>query len=194
MKKEENINLKVFIVMFVVMCTIIIFQPKKTVETVKENTVEKVSPATMKAIVDLNNELVATKEQVKVLSKELTTLNELSRVKKELSQIAIENRPIILAILYTESEWNYNVKHKEWNTKGIAGIRPFYWGEFLKMQNVRVNSIKACELVYLELLKKNNGDKFKALADYKGAKRDFTIVRTVLAMEKKIKKSNAYLV
>ena len=196
--KKENINLRVFIIMFVVMSFIIVGQHCKLAvekESIanKEN-VEKINPATMKAVVDLNSELEKAKSQVSVLLKELSATNELAKIQKELAQIAPENKAVVLAILYTESRWKYNVRHPEWNTQGIAGIRPYYWGDFLKMQNVRVNSVKACELVYLDLLKKNNGNKFKAIADYKGAKRDFTIVKTVLELEQKIKKSNIYQV
>lgn len=196
--KKENLNLKVFIIMFVVMSFIIVNQQcklatKKDYIVSKEN-VEKINPATMKAVVDLNSELEKAKAQVSTLIKELNATNELARIQKELAQIAPENKAVVLAIIYTESKWKYNVKHLEWNTQGIAGIRPYYWGDFLKMQNVRVNSVKACELVYLDLLKKNNGNKFKAIAEYKGAKKDFTIVRTVLELEQKIKKSNIYQV
>lgn len=197
--KKENLNLKVFIIMFVVMSFIIVNQQCK-LATKKENyianttNVEKINPATMKAVVDLNSELEKAKAQVSTLIKELNATNELARIQKELAQIAPENKAVVLAIIYTESKWKYNVKHLEWNTQGIAGIRPYYWGDFLKMQNVRVNSVKACELVYLDLLKKNNGNKFKAIAEYKGAKKDFKIVRTVLELEQKIKKSNIYQV
>lgn len=64
-----------------------------------------------------------------------------------------------------------------------------YHNETLKRLSVNLNSLKACEVVYLDYLKKNNGNKIKALIDYKGikSKKNMYLVYKVLDKEKQIK-------
>lgn len=64
-----------------------------------------------------------------------------------------------------------------------------YHNETLTKLNVNLNSLKACEVVYLDYLKKNNGNKVKALKDYKGikSKENMYLVYKVLDKERQIK-------
>lgn len=64
-----------------------------------------------------------------------------------------------------------------------------YHNETLKRLNVNLNSLKACEAIYLEYLKKHKGNKIKALIDYKGikSKKNMYLVYKVLDKEKQIK-------
>ena len=52
-----------------------------------------------------------------------------------------------------------------------------------------VNSLKACEVVYNYYLELNNGNKVKALIEYKGiqSKNNLWIVENVLKIEKELK-------
>lgn len=84
---------------------------------------------------------------------------------------------------------DYKAIHKNNIAQGICGIVPEYHNETLNRLNVDLNSLKACEVVYLDYLKKNNGNKIKALADYKGveSKKNMYLVYKVLEKEKQIK-------
>ena len=59
----------------------------------------------------------------------------------------------------------------------------------LKENNVKLNSLKACEVVYNYYLELNNGNKIKALSDYKGIeyKDNMYLVYRVLEIEKGLK-------
>lgn len=88
----------------------------------------------------------------------------------------------------TESSLNYKVKHKKDIAKGICGITDFHI-DLLKENNVRVNSLKACEIVYNYYLELNNGNKVAALRDYKGikSKSNMYLVYKVIEIEKELK-------
>ena len=80
----------------------------------------------------------------------------------------------MLAICWTESNLNYNVKHPDKDTVGIAGIKYKFHKDVL--QGVNPNSLYACYLV----LKKY---KF-SLKRYKGAIKNF---KTVNRVKRKLK-------
>jgi hypothetical protein len=80
----------------------------------------------------------------------------------------------VLAICWTESNLNYNVKHPDKDTVGIAGIKYKFHKDVL--QRVNPNSLYACYLV----LKKY---KF-SLKRYKGAVNNF---KTVNRVKRKLK-------
>lgn len=81
------------------------------------------------------------------------------------------------------------MKHFGDIAQGICGVIPEYHNDTLVKLNVDLNSLKACEVIYLEYLKKNKGNKIKALADYKGieSKKNMYLVYKVLDKEKQIK-------
>jgi hypothetical protein len=80
----------------------------------------------------------------------------------------------VLAICYTESNLDYNIKHPDFDTIGIAGIKYKFHKDVL--QGVNPNSLYACYLV----LKKY---KF-SLKRYKGAIKNF---KTVNRVKRKLK-------
>ena len=102
----------------------------------------------------------------------------------------MNNKPLVLALAFTESSLNYNVKHKGDVAKGICGIIPVYHKELLKDNNVKINSLKACEVVYEYYLQESKGNKVKALKEYKGisSKKNTYLIFKVIELEKKIKK------
>ena len=59
----------------------------------------------------------------------------------------------------------------------------------LEENKVKLNSLKACEIVYNYYLELNNGNKIKALSDYKGieSKDNMYLVYRVLEIEKGLK-------
>ena len=136
--------------------------------------------------VDINKELDEAKKKIAEMSKQLNEVKDLARIQKELSLLKPQTKYIVLALGLTEGDWKFDVKHYEWNTTGWGGIRPYYWKDDL--QGVDVNSLKAVEIVYLKLLEESKGDKFKALAKYKGAKTNFKSVYLTMKLEKEIKK------
>ena len=72
--------------------------------------------------------------------------------------------------------------------KGICGVTD-YWDDFLKEKNIKKNSLAACIEIYKFLLEKHNGNKRKAIIEYKGikSKEHLWIVDKVLNTINKIK-------
>lgn len=83
----------------------------------------------------------------------------------------------------------YDVTHQGNVAQGICGIVPKHHKERLSEQGVKVNSLKACEIVYSYYLDKNNGNKILALKQFKGikSKSNMYLVYRVLELEKKLK-------
>lgn len=82
-----------------------------------------------------------------------------------------------MALCFTESSLNYNVKHHgryDSGTKGICGIKPC-WNELL--DGVDRNSLQAGSIVISHLLETHSLD--KALHKYKGAKKSHKEVNSV---------------
>ena len=95
----------------------------------------------------------------------------------------------MIALAFTESSLNYRVKHDKNIAQGICGVVPKFHKELLEGNNVKLNSLKACEVVYNYYLELNNGNKIKALKDYKGvvSKDNMYLVYRVLELEKELK-------
>lgn len=74
---------------------------------------------------------------------------------------------MVLAIAITESGIDYNAKHQDAFTLGVGGIKGIFWSDLLG--DVNPNSLQAIDIVISHLIDKNNGNIYKALADYKGA-------------------------
>lgn len=96
---------------------------------------------------------------------------------------------MVLALAFTESSLDYNAKHKNDVAVGICGVIPKFHQELLDKNNVYINSLKACEVVYNYYLELNNGNKIKALKSYKGieSKDNIYLVYRVLEIEKGLK-------
>lgn len=117
----------------------------------------------------------------------INALENQSRLIKDLSQIG--NKELIIALAFTESSLNYNVKHKGNKAKGICGVVPLYWIDLLKEHKVKVNSLKSCEIILNYLLDKNNGNLFNAIIEYKGikSKENIELAHKVINIYKEIK-------
>ena len=83
---------------------------------------------------------------------------------------------------------DYNAKHKAKNTIGICGINIVYWNDLLKENGVKANSLKACLVVYKELLNKHK-NKRATIKAYKGieTKSNMWIVDKTIEIERKMK-------
>ena len=70
----------------------------------------------------------------------------------------------------------------------ICGINPFYWSEKLKESNVRINSLRACIVVYDSLNEQYEGNTYKTLKHYKGIKdkEDIWMVTKVIEAKKEL--------
>lgn len=102
-----------------------------------------------------------------------------------------DNKELIILLAYTESSLDYNVKHPIKDVVGICGINKFFWKDELKENNIQINSLSACEYVLNYYLDKYNGNKRKALAAYKGFKKDKKVnkvVDKILQVNKKLDK------
>lgn len=95
----------------------------------------------------------------------------------------------MIALAFTESSLNYKVKHSRDIAQGICGVVPKFHKELLKENNVKLNSLKSCEVVYNYYLELNNGNKVAAIRDYKGIKsnNNMYLVYKVIEIEKEIK-------
>jgi len=94
-----------------------------------------------------------------------------------------------LALAFTESSLNYDVKHKKDIAKGICGVIPKFHKDKLDELSIDINSLRACEAIYIDYLEQYKGNKVKALVEYKGieSKANMYLVYRVLEIENKIK-------
>ena len=93
-------------------------------------------------------------------------------------------------LAFSESSLRYDVKHSKKSVIGICGIDKVFWAEELKENGIKVNSLEACEYVLNYYLEQNQGNKRKAISEYKGLrnnKKDSGVVETILRKEKKLK-------
>lgn len=76
-------------------------------------------------------------------------------------------------------------------TKGICGVIPFYWNDYLKSQGIKVNSLKACYAIFNKLKEEHNSNVTKTLKAYKGieSKKKEWIVDKVLTVTHEVKKN-----
>ena len=94
-------------------------------------------------------------------------------------------------LAFSESSLRYDVKHSKKSVIGICGIDKVFWAEELKENGIKVNSLEACEYVLNYYLEQNQGNKRKALAAYKGLKKDVKVNKVVdnmIKIDKKIEK------
>lgn len=107
--------------------------------------------------------------------------------------LSIDNnlKRLTLALCFTESNLNYEVKHKgkfDKSTVGICGLKTKYWiDEIDEINHQNINSLYAGSLVLDYLLNKYNGDLEKTLKHYKGADKNLEPVKRVIEIYKGIK-------
>lgn len=88
-----------------------------------------------------------------------------------------DDKILAFVLCYSESELDKNAVHQG-EYKGICGVNPKIWKSYLKEQNVHYNSIQGGFEVYKFYLDKTNSE-YKALLEYKGAKNNKKVKKTV---------------
>ena len=94
-------------------------------------------------------------------------------------------------LAFSESSLRYDAKHSKKSIVGICGIDKVFWAEELKENGIKINSLEACEYVLNYYLEQNQGNKRKAISEYKGLrnnKKVLGVVETILQKEKELKK------
>ena len=88
----------------------------------------------------------------------------------------------------TETGLDYFKKHPGNFAEGICGVTE-HWDDFLAEKNIKKNSLAACIEIYKFLVEKHDGNKRKAIIEYKGikSKENLWIVDKVLDTKKQIK-------
>lgn len=98
---------------------------------------------------------------------------------------------LTVALCFTESSLNYNVKHYgrfDISTSGICGLKSKYWiDEIEEITHENINSLYAGSKVLEYLLIKYDNDLFKALKHFKGANKNLKPVHKVIRIYKNIK-------
>lgn len=141
-----------------------------------------------------NDEYIAMLESMNKYADELESelyQYQNNRLIKDLLSIDKNLQVLVLALCYTESNLNYEVKHKgkfDKSTKGICGIKSVYWiDEIKELNHTNINSLYAGSLVIEHLLNKYDGDLEKALIHFKGAKKNLTGVYKVINLYKELR-------
>lgn len=93
---------------------------------------------------------------------------------------------MVLAIAWTESRLNYDVKHPDSMTLGTGGIKKYH------KTIANINSLKAIEEVWIKYLRKHKGNVNKALMAYKGTVRNFKSFNKTIKIYKRIQNENRY--
>ena len=138
-------------------------------------------------------ELLKMKERVDTLEEiiiyqddKLKEYQHLERILKDLSAIPEEARPMVIALCFTESSLKYDITHSgrfDRTTTGICGIKPDIWGSVIGDYNP--NTLYSGYLVLNHLLEKHD-DFYKAVASYKGAKKNFKSTQKAVNLAEKI--------
>ena len=92
-----------------------------------------------------------------------------------------ENRAIVLAIAFSESSLNYNVKHPDRLTHGIGGIKT----GIHKLKH-NANSLLGIEELWVRLMKANKGNFTKSLKMYKGTVRNYKSFNITMNLYRKL--------
>lgn len=100
-------------------------------------------------------------------------------IKEELKDYSTEEIAMGLALAWTESSWNYEANHNS-SAKGICGVVPKLWEDYLIERYVELNSVAAC----IEIFKyyREDNTRKQAIKEYKGIeskKREYLIPYTI---------------
>lgn len=90
---------------------------------------------------------------------------------------------------FSESSFNYKANHQDLYV-GVCGVNEYLWKDYLEEKGIHYNSLKAGLEVYKFYLNANNGNKKKALLEFKGvekSKKVKEIVDKILVLEKEIR-------
>lgn len=172
------------------------FQLKKAYKLLAEEKAAKI--AAMKIATEIINEkneyifiLQESREQLNIeledLNGELKQCDSIKKLKRICGNV--NNKSLVLALAFTESSLNYKVKHDKDIAQGICGVVPKFHKELLEENNVKLNSLKACEIIYNYYLELNDGNKVAAIKAYKGieSSENMYLVYRVLEIERELK-------
>jgi len=138
-----------------------------------------------------NNDYIEMLESMNKYADTLESDLEQNKLLKDLLSIDNNLKILTLALCFTESSLNYEVKHKgkfDKSTTGICGLKTKYWvDEIDEINHQNINSLYAGSLVLEYLLNKYNGDLEKALKHYKGANKNLEPVKRVIKIYEDIK-------
>ena len=158
----------------------------------------KVSREPQETIIENNSSLINLAfEEIKAIQKEkllakykglLKYADDKDRLLKDLELIPGFYHSKVLSLCWTESHLRYNISHP-WNdsTTGICGIKSSFWTDYVTKHNVEVNSLYAGYLVLKYLEEKNNGDFYRAVKMYKGAKTNLASTNKVMSIYNKFR-------
>lgn len=136
-------------------------------------------------IQELKKENDANKEELYKLKEDIKDVEVYIQIKDELRKYTIEEIAIGLAIAWTESNWNFNIIHNS-DARGICGVIPDFWEDYLDSKNIDVNSVAACIEIYKFYKEENDGSRIKALKKYKGIQNNVHIINKTLKIRDKI--------
>lgn len=155
---------------------------------------EKKKIEAMKIAIELDNTTESYIEMLHSMNRYADTLEsdlEQNKLLKDFLSIDNNLKSLTLALCFTESNLNYEVKHKgKWDksTIGICGLKTKYWiDEIEEINHQNINSLYAGSLVLEYLLNKYNNDLFLTLKHFKGADRNLKSVNRVIEIYKGIK-------
>ena len=138
-----------------------------------------------------NNDYVEMLESMNKYADTLESDLEQNKLLKDFLSIDNKLKSLTLALCFTESNLNYEVKHKgafDKSTTGICGLKTKYWiDEIEEINHQNINSLYAGSLVLEYLLNKYNGNLEKALKHYKGANKNLEPVNRVIEIYEEIK-------
>ena len=184
MKKSE-IWIIAYIYSIICFCIYFVIEENKSKKLYKDFYQAKV------IAVELYDENETLHQGHKSLNQELDKTIKIQKIIDDLSQVPKDMQSLVLANAFNESSLNYEVKHKgkfDKTTVGISGIKSNFWIKAIpELNEDNINSLYGGYLVLNHLLDKHNGNEFKALAEYKGAKANFKPVYKTLEIKKRIK-------
>lgn len=138
-----------------------------------------------------NNDYIEMLESMNKYADSLESDLENNKLLKDFLSIDNNLKSLTLVLCFTESNLNYEVKHKgkfDKSTTGICGLKSKYWiNEIEEINHQNINSLYAGSLVLEYLLNKYNGDLEKTLKHYKGANKNLEPVKRVIRLYKEIK-------
>ena len=138
-----------------------------------------------------NNDYIEMLESMNKYADSLERDLEQNKLLKDFLSIDDNLKRLTLALCFTESNLNYEAKHKgkfDKTTVGICGLKTKYWiDEIEEINHQNINSLYAGSLVIEYLLNKYNGDLEKTLKHYKGADKNLKPVKRVIEIYEGIK-------
>ena len=116
-------------------------------------------------------------------------INILINFKRIQPDIGIKDKKFISLLCFSETSLREDVLHQGLY-ESYCGVNPFIWKDDLDKKGIDYNSLRGGLEVYKFYLKVNNGNKKKAILDFKGANKNFKvkiIVNKILKIEKQMK-------